>query len=201
MLDEKIIQRLADFWALVKDYAFCLKITGSYLNPYIKVRHDIDIICVFETVEQRAAYIKYCLNNKEVMKIKNELKEEANLTILMNLKNSFWTDINSWKYGSENQILFGQETNYNKPILENKEAYLQMANDSIEWRIIHYEETGHVIKTLYHILTGLYIIKNNSYELTEEQIQRINDIHDQVSQELLVSALYEAKDLLEELKK
>lgn len=33
-------------------------------------------------------------------------------------------------------------------------------------------------KAWYHILTGIYLIQNNSYELTEEQIQNVRLCHD-----------------------
>ena len=49
----------------------------------------------------------------------------------------------------------------------------------------YYESRKKYSKSIYHLLTGIYILQNNSYDLTKEQIANINLVHDkECTQEL-----------------
>lgn len=82
-------------------------------------------------------------------------------------------------------VLYGDTTNISDwiDILgKHKQSYLKNLKHLMEYHFTATPKRAHS-KYLYHVLTGLYMIENNGYFLTEEQGRNVKIAHDHVDLE------------------
>lgn len=181
---------LEQAYELMKDYCVALVLGGSAAAPYIRNPHDIDVIIVCNSFEDKLNLIKECLSCKATSIIK-EAKEKYGISFVIQFKEQYEkqnkcsgeiTRLPTWLY-LDNTELFGSYIigdlgfNLQVSVLDHKERYYESLLDYYKYIQKRYSETGKLPKW-YSLLIGLYILQNNSYELTEEQLDNVNIVHD-----------------------
>ena len=77
-----------------------------------------------------------------------------------------------------NELLFGEETQTTTDcILDSEEHKAIYKQELTNWYYFILQNPKH--KYAYHVLMGCYILYNNSYDLTDEQIVQVQLAHDQ----------------------
>lgn len=199
-------------------YVRYICLTGSYSLGFIKNCSDIDIDCFIEKEHFRETYNRiitplrqkckeeigefvgiivhpddYYTGPQIVKLFKDRIdvkKQQVSLkTYAYEFNPYFCVDL----YGEMQDCLGGFDI-----LGKDKEDYLTNLKYDITSEIfLHQVERFGRTKRLYHILCGIYMIENNSYELTEEQIKNVNIAHDKADG---WEELYEwAKNELEKL--
>ena len=178
---------LSSLYEELQDDLVFVAISGSSSLPYINNPDDIDIVFCFKSLA--------LLNNdrSKIKEARKSLKDIGSKIVFLlrdaslfeyyknaNCSHSYLADYDA-KYGFPLfayefpylDILFGEDTLGVKQIslLDNK----QRMKSALKAAINDINSS----KKFYHVLTTLYILKNNSYELTQEQIENINIVHDQ----------------------
>jgi len=185
---------LIDFYNENKDDIAMILIGGSSTLSYINNPHDVDVFVVYK---ERPTDIE--IMRERARKRKNvyyAFKDEGeSVTIGLRYLEiyKYWlTGINDnpnkeliypiylylCKYL---KILIGEDTLNvkNLSVLDQREKYKQRLKDFLFKDFNNLlNKHNELPKDLYHVLTGFYILKNNSYDLTEEQISNINIVHD-----------------------
>lgn len=155
-------------------------LTGSkYLNLNTANDTDYAVIYVDETYEHRCEFdsdLKIDIHNQyleDVLKYLNfeiELDAKSSTRYLHNVfLSQFINEIPNQSYN-----ILEHKSEYKHFLLEcKKHNYLNLDKKyAINIR------DGKVSKLVYKVVYLLYIFQNNSYELTKEQLQTIQDIHD-----------------------
>ena len=134
--------------------------TGSGALPWIKEPYDSDY--VFYVTDRR--------DTSQLVKL-YKLKSIDECWIVGELSTNKCARLYAYEYHFL-QPLFGTEfPDYD--IFEHVNEYKQiLINSGLEQPFV----TKH--KFWYHVLTGIYMLDNGTYELTEEQIKNINLLHD-----------------------
>ena len=156
-------------------------IGGSYCSKLFSTSHDIDVIFVFEDKDTK---IQGYRKMKKVENVLQILQSTYNTVVIpVTLEHIQKLKVYSYLYKYYDNLdwfLFGSMEEFNKnipDILENRENYLTILKDTLDWVLKYQEKHLLIPKGLYHVLTGIYIIKNNSYNLSEVEIQNINICH------------------------
>ena len=131
-------------------------ITGSYL--FLQKNRDIDIVYYYDTQEEaREALIhgkkdhRFCEHFDSIERLPR-LMLCCYMYPLMKLRSG--EDLHLEQYS-----IFGR-----------KEEYITYLKKTIEW-------LPRNNKNWYHVLTAVYILENESYELTEKQLANIQLVH------------------------
>ena len=187
------------------------EIIGSYANPFIHSPRDFDagFNCP-DLLRRREIIDSFRTDIEEIDK-----KYSDNITAFITnidekfrlceedhpeLLRPFPIDAYAWQWS---QIYYLEE---NKDKVPEKHAFdvlgvhKEKYKNAIKRYLSHYPETlPKLTKALYHIVAGLYILKENSYDLTEEEINNINIIHDKEegALELFNQILSENRHLLD----
>ena len=149
---------------------------GSRVNKYIKNPHDYDYILFVDNDEdKRKLMIKigHIFHLRGGINI-NGLDDYMNIRIINEEEHSYGSYINKLQ-----KKLVGEDVEFIFDIIDkNREEYI-----NILLKTINKFENRKIkpTKRWYQILNGIFILKNNSYELTKEQIEIINDVHDVVN--------------------
>jgi len=177
-LPEHILNKIKERYELVKDFCKAVIVGGSRSAPYIYNPHDYDVIFLFDNEEDAFQSVK--IFSQEHKKDKDWLLE--NHLAFINMSQSFFEWILShrdYTYLTHYQeALFGNSDITRFNILEHKDEYRNVLKESIKFINKMYIEKEYINKSLYHILIGLYILDNDSYDLTKEQLDNANIIHD-----------------------
>lgn len=192
MINNEIKQFLQDYYEARKDVVEFIFLGGSGCLPYINSPHDLDIYVVYKKYDSNIIRYGY---RQERQEIQDTLKNfDSRVVIIRQSLNTlnFWKTGNAegnvtcvvlptYVYQTRNyEIIAGEDSIDIKKysVLKHKTKFKETLKNYMPTIIDRYTETGEIHKSIYHILTGLYILSNNSYDLTEEQIQNINDAHD-----------------------
>ena len=189
-MNSKITKILRNFYNSRKDRVAFIFLGGSACLSYINNPHDLDIYVVYNN---RGDITQ---DKQEILKLREELKEiDSRVAIIR----QYVEVLNFWKTGIltfETQLSFilptyiYQTPNYeiicgedvvgikNVNIFDIKDRFIQSLKDFMPRIDFYYEQDEVIIKAIYHTLIGLYMLENNSYELTKEQIEVINQAHD-----------------------
>lgn len=184
------VEELLNLWLpIIKDGLISIELSGSSVLPWIKAPADKDIIFIYETSEKARKAHSNLLKAKEIFYLPRSEPMD------LHFKTShLLLDVSSCIYGYETHfsipylnfkslldkidILTNGKENY----IQNLKKYYLFIKSREQRNLDNYK-----LKQWYHIYTGLCILDNNSYNLTEEQIQNINILHDKVegSKELI----------------
>ena len=184
-----------------------IEIGGSSNLSYIENKHDIDVFVIFKDNTNRKEKMHKIFNLIRTLKDIN-----VNVSVLARTSEIHRHYVDE-TYQTETQkqnllrfpvyaylfkdidIVCGEDTSNIKSvdILQEpfKSRYIQALKDFLVEDTHIFTTAGYHSKRLYHVLTGLYIIKNNSYDLTEEQVANINLLHDWQFPEELVTWIYD----------
>lgn len=177
--------------------------SGSSILPYIDNPHDVDIFVVFKNRENmREKCHNICILQRQL--------RELNISVavvpcqLNRLQN--WLDesvpVERERFPAYTYLLryiqfLGGEDTLNlhgfdvlsEPV---RSRYIRSLKEAaVRAETIHDDNNGKMDKCIYHILTGLYILQNNSYNFTPEQIYNINLAHDKECSEELYNWVLE----------
>lgn len=167
-----IKQTAEQLYQSLQPYCVAIYLGGSLCEGIIENPHDVDFICFSSTPREmndirRGIYYytkKHPLpENYDVIQIRNAQNEEHAYGSYINKK--------MIKLIGED-IIFGFDV-----IEKDREEYLQLLKTAAVDL-----STGKLQnqKRWYQLLRGIYILLNNSYEVTEEQKNEINVLHDLV---------------------
>ncbi len=175
MIDSDVKELLIEFYNNHSEDLISIWVGGSAILPYISSPHDIDIILIWKNLERRKIHLRECVQ------LHRQLKDTqySCLNWYVEQYETAFKDkwpVYAYLFDLCNLIIGNDFEIWHKfKILE----YQYMA-----WQtIVDLIENAHNKKWFYHILTTLYILWNQSYELTNEQIENIVVVHDQQDQE------------------
>ena len=179
-IPQTLYTQLQSLYAEISDICSSIFIGGSEGYGVIRNPHDIDLI--------------FCVPSYREKQIVREKIKQLSLTDgsdkrihTMIMTKSHWNDLES---GANNKLqllvfnhteaLFGTDDpkDYQIDIFKHKQRYLDVMRLGLGIINLGYHNEGHVRKYLYRILMFIYFYQNNSYDLTEEQIDNINVVHD-----------------------
>lgn len=175
--------RLNELHTKYKDDIIDIELGGSQTNPYIQNPHDVDVILVLKNDSK----LEFDVHEESVYFGFNVLTRKQNVNVL----DFVWAYEFKWR----KSLLFENPISANCDILENKKEYIQAIKRRVGEMLKI--KTFYRLKHWYHIYTGLCIIKNNSYDLTEDQIRTINLLHDEKEDNLERKAVIDS--LIEEV--
>lgn len=172
----------------IKDHCVALYKAGSQTVPFLQNQRDTEYVLFCSSNEDRFACLDILFppqieievpivnENGEEEIIKSVVQEEP----LVPLKTRFIKASNPrceiWSY-QYHYAYIGEH--YGKDIKEYDYNILDHKKDYIDKLIaFYYENHKKQDKQWYHVLIGLYILENNSYDLTQEQQQQVQLAHD-----------------------
>lgn len=167
---------------LFKDKIKAIYQVGSSVIPFLQdISKDLDY----------AILLKEKKDYKEIKEKLRELGVLTNASVFFILDSD---DITLTAYSFQNhyqQKLFGnsEHKRYSIEVLEHKEEYYNLLKQYIEIELMRRK------KTLYYYVMGMYILKNNSYDFTEEQINNIRETHNLNISDKVIEELREFFDL------
>lgn len=159
------IKDITKLFNFLQPYCKAIYLGGSYTQTYIKNPHDIDFICFAYTELDRLRMILKLTQYQNIYKDEFQLNED-------------WIQTRSIEheehsYGSyiykDMILLCGEKINFKFDILDkDRKEYINI----LKTTHLHNE------KRLYQLYRGYLIIKKNSYELSSDEIEEINKLHD-----------------------
>ena len=200
VIKEEYKNKLYNFINKISQYCDCICTTGSNLNPYIENPQDVDVVCLIKKEYFAGDISKIIRENEELQKEKTNLKENYNVSVLIVSPNVFsgWYKIKFYYRFGNYDLLYGelpQDILEEIPLNSSEfvKKYIEFGvGDAKE----HLANRCMIQKHFYHTLTALYFYINQKYELTEEQIENINIIHDNSNFEKSVKLINWAYDWL-----
>ena len=166
----------------IKDYCAAVYYGGSRVDPVINNPHDYDYICFADRLQFQK--LNKCLIKnklKATWSTNNKQKEISNKDTLLldfsQIRGYPYTQITWFSYLDVLMI---------KAVGEDVCPKTDIINEHRAEFIICLKEKTEALRTnkiqnqkrWYHILRGVYIVMNNSYEVTPEQRVEINILHD-----------------------
>lgn len=179
MTIDEIKELIKPLYELTKDYCEGMILTGSIILPWINNYHDIDIVSLCKTKEDRGNLVSIYVENKELMKSyysKGIYPLTCDYELFLNPNKPYAYER---KYG----VILYAKNNFDISFDIFNDNYLNILKEGFKCVKKEYEDKGIFPKWFYHIITGAYLLENKSYNLTEEQIQNINIVHDAIEQE------------------
>lgn len=166
------IKRFAeDVYYALQPYCIAIYLGGSYCQDYIKNKGDVDFICFADKPVdmchiRRLLYFYFkknnCPENYDFIQVRTKQREE----------HAYGSYINK-----EMIKLVGQDITFEFDVIKkDREEYKKILIEAINKL-----DTGKIRnkKRWYQIIRGYYILKNNSYNLSEEEKDILNKVHDQ----------------------
>lgn len=170
---------IEELYKFLQPECVAIYLGGSNCNPYIKHPKDKDYICIVDTPV-------------DALKLKMKLDKYFNFKIYDEHGNDFLqvrcTKFEERSYGSYiNKMmvkLIGKDVEFKFDVIDkDRNEYI----DKLKEVIVKLNEGKINNKRWYQVYMGISILRNNSYDLNEEQIRKINVLHDELdeSQEII----------------
>ena len=170
MIDE-YIEMAKKVYIALQPYCISIYLGGSYCQDFIKNKHDVDFICFADKPVDMCHirrllffYFKHneCPENYDFIQVRTKQKEE----------HAYGSYINKQMIK-----LVGEDINFTFDVIDkDRNEYINILQTTINKLNIKKIQNQ---KRWYQVLRGYYILKHDSYDLTEEEIDIINKIHDQ----------------------
>jgi len=176
-LTKELLERIEGLLEPIKEHIISVELTGSSANPWVKSKNDLDIVFVLDKEENRLRVIRRF----------HELFAYPDLRAMGLDIHFVWLP---YDYSAKS---FAYESMFAQPLLGYPKAIerVDILKDTNKARIPikglldfvrqKEKEKGlsiYLNKYWYHAYTEMCILKNNSYDLTEGQIERVNMLHD-----------------------
>jgi len=170
-IDENIKKLAEDVFKYLQPFCISIYLGGSRVEGYIRNPHDIDFIC-FSNKPVDMCHIRRYLyfyaknhdipSNCDFIQVRTKQNEE----------HAYGSFINSKMIK-----LVGEDIDFEFDVIDkDRQEYIEILKSTI-YNLNHNKVRNQ--KRWYQVLRGYYILQNNSYDLTDEQIDVINMIHDQ----------------------
>ena len=168
---ENIKKFAEDVYYALQPYCIAIYLGGSCCQDYIKNNGDVDFICFADKPVdmchiRRLLYFYFkkneCPKNYDFIQVRTKQREE----------HAYGSYINK-----EMIKLVGQDIPFEFDVIDkDREEYKKILIEAINKL-----DTGKIRnqKRWYQIIRGYYILKNNSYDLSEEEKDILNKVHDQ----------------------
>ncbi len=171
MVSEDIINVAKEVFKALRPYCIAIYLGGSSCQDFIKNKHDIDFIC-FSDKPVDMCHIRRCLyfyskkhplpENYDFIQVRTKQKEE----------HAYGSYINKQMIK-----LVGEDIEFKFDVISHdRKEYVEILKDTIDK--LNFGKIRNQ-KRWYQVIRGYYILKNNSYDLTEEEKVIINQVHDQ----------------------
>ena len=165
---------------------------GSSSNPYITHKDDLDILFIYESRD----YLDNLYKTIGGIKVLHDLSAKYNLDVhFISLPIPERKRFYDYELYYAKPLEGYQTIDFNINILENKEVEknkLSSFTNYLKSRPDKYGKYLYDSKLWYHVYMILSILKNDSYELNEEQIKNVNMLHDNIESQ-------ERKELIDNL--
>lgn len=170
---------IESIFSLINDSCLAIYYGGSRVDPVIDNPHDYDYICFSKRLHAQSlmrSLIKHKFRSARSTN-KKQNKVILNLNDFSQIRKYPYTQITWFSYLDPLMIkIIGEDICPKTDIIhEHRTAFIsclkEKANDLICGKMQNQ-------KRWYHILRGVYILINNSYEVTPEQRAEINILHD-----------------------
>ena len=163
-------------FCLIEDCCAAIYLGGSRVDPVIENPHDYDYICFAKYLKLDTLIDKL---NKLGFKQQDgtEATKPKTLLDMTQIRYYPYTQINWFSYLDHYMIkIIGDDVCTKLDIINRyRKDYLLELKDKANKLLNTWTNAS---KRWYHILRGVYILLNNSYDVTEEQKREINILHD-----------------------
>ena len=180
MTIEIIRQKAQHIYNLFSQYITAIYYGGSNVSGFIKNPHDIDFITF---VPNKDCYNKLKILYSLYKKEHPEVFEDNECWVQIRFDTHI--EIKYWSYLYKDMILLaGTPITFNfDPINNqiNRKQYIQYLQENVA------NNTN--LKLFYHYYRAYLILSKNSYDLTEEEIQKLNILHDAKTEEDLIKEI------------
>ena len=173
---------IKSIFAIVEQYCDAIYYGGSRVDPVIDSPHDYDYICFSKRLQKqnllrclRRNKLRVTWSNKNIVR-KSQTKEDL-LKDFSQIRVFPYTQITWFSYLDILMIkVIGEEVCPKTDVIfEHREEFIVCLKEKVDELLCG--RIGNQ-KRWYHLLRGAYILINNSYEVTLEQKQEINMLHD-----------------------
>lgn len=160
-------------YKLLQPYCISIYLGGSCVDKYIENHHDIDIVC-FAKEPVNKCHIRRILymylNNDKLLKDEYDFFQ---IRTSLNEEHTYGSYINKMMIK-----LIGEDIQFNFDVIDkDRQEYINILKETVKKLEVCKIKNQ---KRWYQLARGLFILQNNSYDLTNEQVKIINEIHDQV---------------------
>ena len=172
-IDSNQIQATANIiFKYLQPYCIAIYLGGSLCEGIIKNSHDIDFICFSDKP------VDMCHIRRQLYfyQLKNSIPENFDF---IQVRTKQREEHSYGSYINKKMIkLIGEDITFDFDVIDiHREEYKNILVDTIEK--LNTKKIRNQ-KRWYQVLRGYYIMKNNSYDLTEEEKNIINIVHDQL---------------------
>lgn len=167
---------LLEVYNEIKDGCIAVLLTGSAVLPYIKHPYDKDYIFLYKDEASAKIAEEKLLKKYSWLELKTKFDWDIHIR--------FGEDTEYYGLGNYIKVIKGDPAVISKlpKILENKEFYkdrcLNIYKRQKDLLASFPTMAWYTRKTWYYLYRIVNVINNNSYELTEKQIEEINILHD-----------------------
>lgn len=172
MTKKKIKEIAEQVFEKLQPFCVAIYLGGSYVEKFIINKHDVDFIC-FAKEPKNMCHIRrllYFYNKKygfeegcDFIQVRTTTREEHAYGSYINKKM---------------EKLIGQDITFDFDVINKDRAeyvnILKLTIDKLNDNKIKNQ------KRWYQVLRGYYILKNNSYDVSETEAEILNKVHDQV---------------------
>ena len=194
-----IEQILHDIYEKLKDKVLYVTFSGSKAYPFLKNTHDLDVIFVVANQDDKRICLDRYIRNFNIKEITQTYHLDIHFAI-ESYDKTYYIIQNHYaeKYWPYENLDFPR-CNYSFNLETDKEKLKEMIVSVYNHvKEIHERRTDINIynsKKWYHIYLCLCILHNDSFDLTEEQIDNINILHDIID----LSTKEQRKQLIDEM--
>lgn len=175
ILKDKNLSAILEIWEKIEPCCEAIYITGSRVDPIIKSPHDYDYVIYVKSACRHLVWGKLeSLGLTRSHKV--SFKEATNLDLSL-LKSPPYDRITWFSYLDVlSYKVVGSDVCPKTDVINTyRNKFIECLREKAEEL-----ETDIILnkKRWYHILRGIYILQNNSYDVTDEQKKEINILHD-----------------------
>lgn len=171
-----IMLDIKNVYVLIKDICGAIYYGGSRVDPVIDNPHDYDYICFAKPLQLQNLRRRLTQHNIAVAGSKQ--KHTSTMLDFSQIRAYPYTQITWFSYLDSLMIkVVGEDVCPKTDIIkEHRQEFIDCLK--IKAQALKLGKIKNQ-KRWYHLLRGVYILMNNSYEVTPEQKQEINILHDQ----------------------
>lgn len=181
-MEQKLIDKVAANYEALKPYCFAIYMGGSRVDPVIENPHDYDYICFAKPLQRHRILMtlhklglrRICSDNKKLYEV---IITDETLVDLSQTRVYPYRKISWFSYLDVLMVrVIGDDVCPKTDIItEHRQEFFSCIYEKMNLLLV-----GEIRKQKrwYHLLRGMYILINKSYEVTDEQKKEINMLHD-----------------------
>ena len=176
-MNEIVVTKIIEILRPFNEYIWYVKYGGSRRFSFINNPSDYDIIVICKNLEDKHICVRSFYKQYSVEELRQQYKIDFHFIL------QEWEDIFMLMYPLSHKNIIYKTVEYSfkeknlNDVLKQKQQVFILYKEKIKRALlrspIHYK-----YKMWYEIYSTLCIYKNNSFQLTEEQIENINILHD-----------------------